>query len=167
MTQDDLKQILDYNPETGNFTWRISIRGTKGKGKLAGTVAWNGYRDVCIRGKKYGLHRLAFLYMNGEIPKCVDHRNGVKEDNRWVNLRPASYNQNGYNYKGTGSSTGYKNVYYDSRGNKKYFVAITANGIRKSYGYYMTPEEASLSATLIRNSVHKEFAHHGNEIERV
>jgi hypothetical protein len=168
ITQDEVKQLFEYNLDTGVFLWRVSRKGSKGKGKEAGTVAQNGYRDVCIDGKKYGLHRLAFMYVTGDLPRCVDHINGIKSDNRWINLRSATYNQNGYNYAGTGSKTGFKNVYYDPRGQKKYFVALVVNGVRKSFGYYQTPEEASEIATKQRVVHHQEYAHHGlfNEIER-
>lgn len=161
ITLDKLKEILEYNKETGKFTWKVSVKGSKGKGKVAGTVTNKGYIDICIKGKKYGAHRLAMLFANGEIPSCVDHINGVKSDNRLENLRPATHSENGYNYKGTGSNTGYKNVYFDARGKKHFFIAIVTNGVRKSYGYFDTAEEASKVATQLRNELHKKFANHG------
>lgn len=158
MEKEYLEKLLDYNEDSGIFTWKVSVKGTKGKGKEAGTLTNKGYKDVCIKGKKYGLHRLAFLLKKGYIPKCVDHVNGVKSDNRWVNLREASYSQNGYNYEGTGSKTGYKNVYYDPRGRKNYFVAITTNKKRKTYGYYYTVKEADEVACELRKLLHGEFS---------
>lgn len=166
MTQDEIKEYLDYNKETGSFVWKVSIKGSRGIGKEAGTLTAKGYKDVCIKGKKYGLHRLAFLFEEGVVPKCVDHKNGRKADNRWCNLRAATYSENGYNYRGTGSKTGFKNVYYDARGNKKFLVAITTDKKRKTYGYFMTPEEANEEAKRLRVLLHKGFANHGmfNEV---
>lgn len=159
ITRNQLKNILAYDPNTGVFTWNIGVKGSKGKGKEAGTITTKGYRDVCIYGRKYGLHRLAFLFMLGEVPTCVDHINGIKSDNRWNNLRPATYSQNGYNYKGTGTKTGFKNVYYDPRGNKKFMVAIVVDGKRKSLGYYHTADEAAIIAKQARNKYHGAFSH--------
>lgn len=159
LTQEELKQYLHYNPETGIFTWVKSVKGSRGKGKEAGTLTRKGYVDVSIAGKKYGLHRLAFLYMTGEIPHNVDHINNVKNDNRWCNLRAATVTQNSYNYKGTGSSTGYRNVYYDPRGVKKFFVVIVANKVVHKLGYFMTPEEANEVAKSKRKELHGEFAY--------
>lgn len=161
-----MKELFDkylrYEENTGIFYWKISVKGSKGIGKEAGTITKKGYKDVCIEGKKYGLHRVAFILKTGKAPACVDHINGIKSDNRWCNLREATYNQNGYNYKGTGSNTGFKNVYYDPRGvEKKYFVAVVVNGKRISGGYFSTPEEASLKAKHLRELHHKEFANHG------
>ena len=159
LTQKTIKNLLEYDEYTGIFTWKVSRKGTKGINSQAGTVTTKGYVDVCIDGKKYGLHRLAFLFKTGDIPTCVDHRNGVKSDNRWENLRPATYSENGYNYKGTGSATGFKNVYYDPRGIKKYFVVLVVDGRRKSFGYFHTPEEASAVAKQARTVYHKDFSH--------
>jgi hypothetical protein len=158
LTQHELKNILEYNPETGSFIWIKHIKGTKGLHSEAGTLSYNGYRDVCIKGKKYGLHRLAFLYMTGHIPDNVDHINCIKHDNRWCNLRPATVRENSFNYKGTGSKSNYKNVYYDPRSRKKWFVRITdSEGNKISLGYFQTPEEANDVAKAARLKHHGQF----------
>lgn len=158
LTQEYVKELFDYNQDTGIFTWKISKKGSKGKGNKAGTITHKGYVDVCVDGKKYGLHRLAFLWMDGVVPNCVDHINGNKSDNSWKNLRPATYSENGYNYKGIGSSTGFRNVYYDPRGKSKYFVILVKDGVRKNIGYFLTVEEANEAAITARKEYHGEFA---------
>jgi len=160
ITQNKVRELLDYNRETGVFIWKVSIKGTKGKGKEAGTLTSKGYRDVCVEGKKYGMHRLAFLYELGYVPENVDHINGIKSDNRWNNLRPATTSDNSCNCKGRGTRSGYKNVYYDPRGKAKFFAIIRKN--KKSYhtGYFETAEEASKEACRLREYVHGEFANH-------
>ncbi len=158
ITQQELESLLNYDPDTGTFIWIKSIKGTKGIFSEAGTITSRGYRDVCINGKKYGLHRLAFLYMTGDIPPTIDHINGIKDDNRWCNLRPSSVRENSFNYKGTGSKSKYKNVYYDPRGKKKWFVRITdSEGFKISLGYFETPEEANEVACVAREKYHGEF----------
>lgn len=106
ITQDKLKQIIHYSPETGIFTW-LMFRGGKARpGKQSGYLAQmssrneNKYRVIGIYGKNYLAHRLAFLYMTGSFPKHhVDHINHDGADNRWINLREASSTDNNRNIR--------------------------------------------------------------------
>lgn len=153
----EFSDYLDYNPESGVFLWKVSRKGTKGKGKEAGTKTNKGYVDVCLFGKKFGLHRIAFSLMGEEIPDYVDHVNGIKSDNRWTNLRPATVNQNAYNMKERGARSGYRNVYYDPRGKKNYHVCMKINSNRIHGGYFSTAEEANKVAIEMRKQYQKEF----------
>lgn len=94
MDQATLKNLLDYNPETGVFTWRVS-RPPRGRpGQQAGHDNGNGYVRLSVLGKKYYAHRLAFVWMLNEFPNNVDHINGNPIDNRWCNLRNVSQSVN-------------------------------------------------------------------------
>ena len=102
ITQFQLKDQLHYNPDTGIFTWiKINSHTHKVKvGDIAGSLTTGannvaGYVRIMIKGKHYRAHRLAFLYVNGELPlETVDHINGKKSDNRFVNLRCVSNLEN-------------------------------------------------------------------------
>lgn len=158
MDKNRIKECLEYNPDTGEFFWKISKKGSSGKGSNPGTLTKKGYVDVCIDGRKYGLHRIAFVLMDKELPENVDHKNGIKSDNRWCNLRPASVRENSFNYKGTGSLSKYKNVYFDPRGKKKWFVRVTdLSGKKISCGYFFTAEEANEEAKKQRKILHGDF----------
>ncbi len=90
LTQEELKRILDYNPDNGLFTWKVGNNRRVKIGDIAGTNS-NGYITIAINNKQYKAHRLAWLYMEGYLPENkVDHINRVKDDNRWVNLRIVS-----------------------------------------------------------------------------
>lgn len=158
ITQEELKILLTYNLETGIFTWNVSVKGSNGVGNIAGTKTKKGYIDVCINYKKYGLHRLAFLYVIGNIPRCVDHIDRNKSNNSWLNLRPATYRENGFNYKGIGTSTGFKNVYQDKRYKGNYFVQIVIDGKPKRMGTYKDLEFANIVAIAARKKYCKDFA---------
>lgn len=106
LTQELVRELLHYDPDTGVFTWRHRARhhfksdlgylqwNPKHAGKIAGCEykTKKGYSRVCIRvlGKLYFAHQLAFLYMYGEFVEIVDHLNRDATDNRWDNLRIAA-----------------------------------------------------------------------------
>lgn len=100
LTQEELKRVLNYNQDTGVFTWKVN-RGRLTKiGSIAGTVNQDGYIRISVNQKNYMAHRLAFLYMLEKFPdKEVDHINGISGDNRWINLRECSHAENGRNLK--------------------------------------------------------------------
>jgi hypothetical protein len=101
LTQNQLKRLLDYDPKTGRFTWRVNRGRYYCAGKTAGCTSGRGYRLIRIKRKNYPTGRLAFLWMTGRWPlKEVDHKNRILDDDRWSNLRLASRSQNCANRQG-------------------------------------------------------------------
>jgi hypothetical protein len=87
ITQDELKDNLKYNPETGKFIWlKTKIGGGAVKGKIAGTK-YNGEIRIGINRRPYLAHRLAWLYVHGYWPNTMLHINLDRHDNRLVNLK--------------------------------------------------------------------------------
>lgn len=98
-TQDELKALYHYDPETGVFT-HLQSRGKGKAGQPAGNINGYGYREMRVCNSLFQAHRLAFLYMTGTFPEkplTVDHINGVRDDNRWCNLRLADARQQNWN----------------------------------------------------------------------
>lgn len=94
LTQERLKELLQYDPLTGVFTWLIS-RGGMYKGSSAGRVGTSGHIEISLFSNRHQAHRLAFLYMIGRFPlEETDHINRKPSDNRWVNLREVTHKQN-------------------------------------------------------------------------
>ena len=88
ITQERLKELLHYDPETGVFTWKVD-KGTRARaGQEAGCLnGVSGYIDISIDKKLEKAHRLSFLYMDGSMPpEHTDHINGIRNDNRPQNL---------------------------------------------------------------------------------
>ena len=152
-----LKQVLHYEPETGQFT-----RVQAGRGVTVGPICGSecdGYRTVVIDGSSYRLHRLAFLYMEGEWPQAkVDHINGDRADNRWANLRHATIRQNSHNRKTrSDSKCGLKGVSWNARP-QKWMARIGVDGKSKYLGVYKTPEEAHTAYVVAADRYFGEFA---------
>ena len=98
LTQELVKEVFDYNPDTGVFTWADSRGGRVKIGAVAGWRHNAGYWNLQINKVKYYAHRLAWLYVYGELPEEIDHINQVKSDNRIENLRPANRAINNQNW---------------------------------------------------------------------
>lgn len=141
ITQERVRQVLDYDPETGEFIWKMSGKG-RGISRPAGTITKHGYVAISIDGKKYFAHRLAWLCIHGEIPHIIDHIDLNGKNNRINNLREASKSQNEANRKrSAGNTSGYKGVY--PRGNSgKWFSRIHVSNKMISLGTFNTPESA-------------------------
>ena len=97
LTQERVKELLDYDPNTGLFRWKVP-RGRCKVGDIAGTIRGDGYRNIMIDYKQYLASRLAWLYMEGHFPEYeCDHENRVKDDNKWDNIRHVSRQCNNRN----------------------------------------------------------------------
>ena len=156
ITLDRLKQVLRYEPETG-FFYRILKSGTSLAGSIAGGKSGTGYILISIDNKQYYAHRLAWLYMTGEMPKkLIDHKNMDKTDNRFENLREATYSQNIANKKHK-SKSGFKGVTWWER-DKKWKAQIEIDGKNKHIGYFETPELAHKAYCTYQSQVAGEFA---------
>lgn len=95
-TQKELHEVLDYNKDTGVFMWKKARRGVKTNVPI-GTDNGFGYLRITVFGKSYYAHRLAWMYVNNEMPDQIDHINCIKSDNRIANLRNVTVQQNAQN----------------------------------------------------------------------
>lgn len=138
-----LRELLDYDPDTGIFIWKVKPCKNKSAGIEAGCIT-NRYRTIKVLKKLYQAHRLAWMYVYGKFPlKLIDHINGNPLDNRIVNLREATNYENSQNiYKPqTNNTSGFLGVTYIPKKNK-WRSKIAVEGKRLSLGYYKTPEDA-------------------------
>lgn len=156
ITQSQLHEMLNYDPQTGVFTWRthpskkVRIR----VGDVASSVSTAGYAVIKIFGKPYLAHRLAFLYMRGEWPKNqIDHIDGNRLNNRIENLRDVTAFVNMQNQRRAlaNNSCGVLGV---TRVGNRFQARIKTNRIKVHLGTFATPEEAHyayLTAKRIRH----------------
>lgn len=115
-----------------------------------------------VLNKQYLLHRLAWFYMTGAWPESdLDHINGVRDDNRWENLRLASRSQNNSNTRlRSNNSTGVKGLSFDRR-RGKYMASICSKGTRKFLGYFNDKVSAAKALTAARVVFHGDFSNTG------
>lgn len=109
VAQQVLRELFDYNPETGRWTNNTN-RGTRARvGQPAGSLRKDGYVRIMINGYKYYAHRLAWAYVYGDYPEgeqpYIDHINGNPSDNRIINLKASSDGENMKNKKIRSSNT--------------------------------------------------------------
>jgi len=155
--QQQLKELLHYDPETGIFTWRVS-RGSAKVGKQAGYLNAHGYIVIRVFDRILRASRLAYLYMTGEWPKeLIDHANMVRNDNRWLNLRPATRGQNKFNEgMQSNNKSGYKGVSWH-KVTKKWRVQGQLNKKNHHLGLFDTPELAAAARDAFAKEHHGEF----------
>lgn len=141
LTAERLRELLDYDPETGAFRWKMSNNNIK-IGTIAGTSNCDGYVQISIFRKFYLAHRLAWLYMNSEWPPHeIDHRNSKRNDNRWINLRSATRAQNAVHI--TSKVRALPLGVYQEKKTGRFYVQLRLPGKCLCLGTFGSPEEAS------------------------
>lgn len=160
ITQERLKQLLHYDPETGVFTW-LQSRGKAHAGFEAGTKEPGRYVKIKLDGKQFSGHRLAWLYVTGEQPESlIDHRNGDKHDNRFSNLREARSWENSQNQKTHRTNTsGVKGVCRNRRSGL-WEVRCSVRGKNHYIGAFDDLELAEMVVIEFRDTHHGAFARH-------
>lgn len=145
-TLDYFRKLLQYDPDTGLFHWKIRV-GTRGAaGAVAGTPNPNGYLKSPIDKKQYSLHRLAWFFSTGAWPKGqIDHINGDRQDNRIANLRDVDQSANLLNSHKHRKNPMLENTQKLSNG--RYAARIR----RRVIGYFDTREEAHRFAAAHMN----------------
>jgi hypothetical protein len=148
ISHDELKRIMDYSPETGLFRSRRNVNTNK-----VGAIHPNGYVNIKLFGKAYLAHRLAWFYVTGAWPEqTIDHINGQKSDNRFCNLREATFAQNSANMgPHKDNQSGIKGVTRYRRKWRAFFL-------RKQLGVFETKEEAGAAYLRAAQARYGEFA---------
>ena len=157
ITQERLKDLLSYDPETGIFTWLKPTNCSIRVGASFGSAHHTGYITAHLDHKHYATHRLAWLYVHGEWPEFIDHINHVRNDNRIVNLRNVTKIENGRNQKlRSTNKSGVMGVYWD-KGASKWRAVITHNNKKVHLGWFKDLDDAATARKLaeIRYDYHE------------
>ncbi|AUR98896.1 HNH nuclease [Vibrio phage 1.256.O._10N.286.45.F8] len=175
-TQNHLKECLHYDTESGVFTWierpdshfssvRVS-RSWRGRnvGKVAGSILKDGsgkkYISISVDGVLYLAHRLAFIYVQGEINSEleVDHIDGNGMNNSWANLRLVTSYDNAKNHRRVKTNTsGVTGVTWHKK-RKVWCARIGFNGVRVNLGEF---KDFNLAISA-RKRAEKDIGYHEN-----
>lgn len=149
-----LRELLEYSPESGVFTWLVSPARQVKRGAVAGNVERSGYRRIRLDGVLYRAARLAWLYVHGEWPSGeVDHVNHQRSDDRISNLRDVSHRTNCHNPAGpfAHGSTGKLGAH---RNGRRFAAKIVVDGRSVWLGRHVTPDAASAAYDAAKRQLH-------------
>lgn len=142
LTQDQLREALHYDPDTGVFTRARNSYKARAS-DVAGHNGRDGYSYIRVHSKKYLAHRLAWLYVHGEWPTRIDHRDLNRGNNAIANLRICTQSENMHNIHAPRHNTsGVKGVCFDTA-NGKWMASIYVQGKFKNLGRYLSKDDAA------------------------
>ena len=156
-TQEEVQYYFTY--ENGKLYWKNITRNSIKVGDPAGYIN-HRYYVVCINRSMYLMHRLIYIYFNGEIPPgmYIDHIDGNSLNNNIENLRLCTLSQNQYNSKKSIVNTsGIKGVTFE---NNKWRCRCRVNGKKYHVGFYDDINEAKIAVENFRKLYHGEFSRH-------
>lgn len=155
LTQERVRELFDYNPETGIVTRKTDAGGGTRVGDIVGTSknSW-GHLRVSIDGKRYFLHRVVWLWVYGYMPEgLIDHINRKGWDNRIVNLREESDLCNARNASlRPDNKTGIKGVHFHNK-TAKWLARVAINGEEKYLGVFSDFTEAVATRLAVEQCV--------------
>jgi len=158
ITRDELRQFLNYDPKTGLFTWAVGRRGVSA-GSKAGWKNDSGYLLIGLQGRKgrsYRAHQLAWLWMTGNWPEQqIDHKNGLRADNRWGNLRLADQTLNSQNIRRAKSHNTVGVLGVRKTPNGRFAAGIVVAKRHMHLGTFDTAEQAHATYVLAKRQLHE------------
>jgi len=168
ITPEELRELLDYNPDDGTFVWKERAQKSFNKryaGKEALTANHNnGYKQGTINGGTYYVHRVAFAIYHGRWPSDqIDHINGHKTDNRIANLNNVAARGNNKNKKRSINNTsGVTGVSWD-KSSGRWLARIGVNSGVICVGSFDSKEDAIFA----RKMAEMEYGFHPNHDRQI
>jgi hypothetical protein len=171
LTQQEVIDLIRYDPETGECVWNkldvkwfIRSDGAARKycdrwndthfGKKIVRKSSDGYLEFTFRSLSCKLHRLIWFRQTGEWPEIIDHINGIRNDNRWCNLRNVTTQENCKNQKLRRNNTSGVPGVNKPKGSNLWVVTIG----RVNLGLFSSFEEA----VAVRKAAEIEYGYHPN-----
>jgi hypothetical protein len=160
LTQKTLLENFRYDETTGNLYWKVKRANTTDLSKPISAKDRHGYIVVCTKlsgkVKNYGVHRLIWMMAYGVTPKNIDHIDGDRTNNKILNLRDVTHQQNMMNKKRKcDSGSAYKGIY---KVKNSWIAEITFMEKRHYLGSFKTAQEAGLAYAEASKKLHGNFA---------
>lgn len=158
---ENLRALYAYEPESGSITSRVRFHNWP-SGRIMGTKMKNGYILCSVFSRRILAHDLAWLLYTGKVPSMLDHINGVRSDNRWVNLRQVTESQNcmnsGLNRR---NKSGVKGVAF-YKAYQKWTAELVALNKKYFLGYFENKEDAIAARKDAEGKYHGDYARKDN-----
>lgn len=155
---EELREHFSYSPADGNVL-RIKRFANDPAAPLNCPVGYrrkDGYIGVEIKERQYLLHRVIWAIHTGAWPAAfIDHRDGIRDNNRWENLREATREENHQNKSlYSNNKTGVTGVYWEKR--YCYYTAHIRLAGKKYYlGSFPTIREAAVARAKAKVRLHE------------
>lgn len=158
ITHKRLLELLDYNPEIGLFRWRQQRSWRAPVGSVAGVVDRHGHRTMMVDQERFMAHRLAWFYVYQEWPPNeIDHINGLRDDNRILNLRLAvRWQQRGNQKRRADNRSGFKGV--KRAGKNSWIARCRIHGKEYTKCGFRSPEDAHVAYLEMAKSIFGDYA---------
>lgn len=169
LTQDLLREVFDYDHETGDLIFKAKDSmtaenrrwNTRYAGRPCGSENSQGYLHVKLLGKKEKVHRMVFLFHKGYLPDVIDHADNDKLNNRIENLREATRSENNRNARRRADNkSGIKGVTWHNQ-HQKWYATIRCEGKAKFLGLFANKVAADTAVKKARVYLHGEYLNHG------
>lgn len=158
VTVEWVRSNLSYDPETGALVWATPRRG-RAPGAIAGNVSQSknkGYRYVKVQKRRYKASHLAWVIVTGQWPtRTIDHRNRIRSDDRWENLREAGVGEQCRNAIRRHGISGTRGVRLMKSG--RWRAEIKTDGIRTGLGSFSSKDEARAAYVAAAKKFHGDF----------
>ena len=164
LTQDLVRSLFNYNPDTGELSYINKSGRGKRKDKKVGCISTYGYLTVWVGGSVCQLHRVVWVYVYGQLPFYgIDHINGDRLDNRILNLRDVDQSENTKNRrKSKNNTSGFNGVFWDNKLNK-WRARVSVNKSIIYLGSFTNKDDA-IAARIEANIKYGYHKNHGNNI---
>lgn len=155
LSAERLRELLDYNPNTGVFVWKKPTSNRVRVGTVAGTPTVKGYWHISVDKQMFYAHQLAWIHVHGSMPRGgLDHRDGDGRNNAIANLREATYLENGQNQKLRNTNkSGCTGVSWHSQ-RMRWTANIWSKGKRYFLGCFDSVQEAANAYAKAKEEMH-------------
>lgn len=154
LTKDQISSLFEVDVLQGTLAWKSKVKASACKSGQAGCLFGSGYRVVRINRSNYFVHRLIWLFAHGQWPAGeIDHINGVKSDNRLVNLRDVTKQVNKQNIRRANANNP-SGLLGAHRWKDRWSSHINVDGKSITLGYFDTPEDAHAAYVAAKRTHH-------------
>lgn len=159
LTQELVRELFDYVPETGDLIWKVYKGSRAEKGDISGCFC-KGYLVTRVNSKTVYNHQIIFLLHHGYLPKYIDHIDRNPLNNRIENLREANNSQNHANRpKPSNNNSGHKGVSWDVK-NNMWYAKIMVQYKSQWLGRFLDIVDAAVAYNMAAEQHFGEFAYY-------